>query len=96
MGKDVVEALEPARPVRINRLLPYWAVLQADLRQTLHSWVYRVWVLLCLCAAIGYLRHEGTRELVALAPGVHVLTNDRLGSAMLPRAETSPSPGDHW
>jgi ABC-type transport system involved in multi-copper enzyme maturation permease subunit len=41
--------------VRINHWLPYWAVFQADLRQTLHSWVYRVWVLASVLAAVGYL-----------------------------------------
>ena len=32
-------------------MLPYWAVFQADVRQTLRSWVYRVWVLLSVLAA---------------------------------------------
>ncbi|MFQ3650730.1 MAG: ABC transporter permease [Gemmataceae bacterium] len=43
------------KPVAINRWLPYWAVLQADLQQTFHSWVYRFWVLLSLLAAAGFL-----------------------------------------
>jgi hypothetical protein len=44
-----------AKPVRINRWLPYWAVFQADVRITLRSWVYRSWVLISLLAAVGYL-----------------------------------------
>ena len=45
----------PAAPIiRFNRLLPYWAVLQTDLRQTLRSWVFRLWVILSLVAAAGY------------------------------------------
>jgi ABC-2 type transport system permease protein len=45
----------PATPtIRFNRLLPYWAVLQTDLRQTLRSWVFRLWVILSLIAAAGY------------------------------------------
>jgi uncharacterized protein with NRDE domain len=37
-------------------------------------------------ASIAYLRHEGSKEVVALSRGIHVLTNDRLGSADFPRA----------
>lgn len=43
---------------KINRLLPYWAVLQTDLRSTLRSWVYRLWVLLMAVSAGGYLLYE--------------------------------------
>jgi hypothetical protein len=39
--------------------LPYWAVFQEDMRQTLHSWVYRAWVLVCLGSAFGYLLYRG-------------------------------------
>src|SRR3954470_17528553 len=39
--------------IRFNRFLPYWAVLQTDLRQTLRSWVYRTWVLLLVVAGGG-------------------------------------------
>ncbi|MGL4553939.1 MAG: ABC transporter permease [Gemmataceae bacterium] len=47
-----------ARTVPINRWLPYWAVLQADLAQTLQSWIYRFWVFLSLMAAVGYLLYR--------------------------------------
>jgi len=30
--------------IHYRRLLPYWAVLQTDLRQTVRSWVYVIWV----------------------------------------------------
>src|SRR5215467_11790577 len=46
------------KKVRINRLLPYWAVFQADVHQTLHSWVYRTWVLVSVAAAVGYLLYH--------------------------------------
>src|SRR3954469_21849531 len=46
------------KPVAINRWLPYWAVLQADLQQTLASWVYRFWVLLSVLAAVGYILYR--------------------------------------
>jgi ABC-2 type transport system permease protein len=44
--------------VRFNRFLPYWAVFQSDFKATLHSWIYRVWVLLSLAVAIGYLLYR--------------------------------------
>jgi ABC-type transport system involved in multi-copper enzyme maturation permease subunit len=50
-----MDAPAVAKSVRINRWLPYWAVLQADVRQTLASWVYWTWVLVSLSAAVGYL-----------------------------------------
>jgi hypothetical protein len=52
-----VDAVAP-KPVAINRWLPYWAVLQADLAHTLQSWVYRFWVLLSVLAAVGYLLYR--------------------------------------
>src|SRR5437762_12436784 len=57
--EDSMDAAAAAmKPVRINRWLPYWAVFQADVRQTLRSWVYRVWVLASLLAAGGYLTYR--------------------------------------
>jgi len=47
-----------ARPVAFNRWLPYWAVLQADFVQTLGSWIYRVWALVSLLAAAGYILYK--------------------------------------
>lgn len=44
-----------AGPRHIRRFLPYWAVFLADLRQTLRSWVYLVWVLVSILGASGYL-----------------------------------------
>src|SRR5882724_6989673 len=52
-----MDAAAPTR-AKINRFLPYWAVFQADLKQTLHSWIYRVWVLVSLGAAVGYLLYR--------------------------------------
>lgn len=46
------------KPVRINRWLPYWAVLQYDVHQTLGSWVYRTWVLVSVLAGGGYLVYQ--------------------------------------
>ena len=44
--------------LRFNKFLPYWAVLQTDLRQTLRSWVYRLWVLMSVLAAGGFLLYR--------------------------------------
>lgn len=52
-----MEGLAPQRPV-YNRWLPYWAVYQADVHQTLRSWVYRAWVTLSVLAAVGYLLYR--------------------------------------
>src|SRR5438876_6023112 len=53
-----MDAPAPTNVVKINRLLPYWAVFQADVRQTMHSWVYRTWVLVSVLAAVGYLLYR--------------------------------------
>jgi ABC-type transport system involved in multi-copper enzyme maturation permease subunit len=50
--------LEKKKPVTFNRWLPYWAVFQADVQQTVHSWVYRIWVLVSVLAAVGYLLYR--------------------------------------
>jgi hypothetical protein len=53
-----MDAAQPATRAKINRLLPYWAVFQADFKHALHSWIYRVWVLLSFGASIGYLLYR--------------------------------------
>ena len=50
--------VEKKKPIAINRWLPYWAVFQYDVGQTLRSWVYRVWVLAVLLAAAGFLLYR--------------------------------------
>src|SRR5215472_907755 len=55
---DDMDAPATAKKVRINRFLPYWAVFQADVHQTLRSWVYRTWVLVSVAAAVGYLLYH--------------------------------------
>jgi hypothetical protein len=53
-----MDAPEPRKPPRIRRFLPYWAVFQADIRQTLRSWVYRTWVLLSVLLSVGFLLYR--------------------------------------
>lgn len=47
-------------PIRLKykRWLPYLAVLQTDIRQTLRSWVYRLWVLSMFLLGFGYLLYR--------------------------------------
>jgi ABC-2 type transport system permease protein len=68
------QALPQYKPVRF---LPYWAVLQMDLNQTLRSWVYRVWVLLSLLAAVGYLlyRFGAYREAGLVQPASEMMSD---------------------
>src|SRR5438270_751329 len=69
----------PAKPVRINRWLPYWAVFQADVHQTLRSWVYRTWVLMLLLAAVGYLLYRvGVYREAGILQPASVLVSDLL------------------
>ncbi|HEY7330015.1 MAG TPA: ABC transporter permease [Gemmataceae bacterium] len=53
-----MDAVAEKKPVAINRWLPYWAVFQSDVRQTLRSWVYRFWVLLIVLITVGYLLYS--------------------------------------
>jgi hypothetical protein len=57
--------------------LPYIAVFQADLHQTLHSWLYRVWVLLSVLVAVGYLLYKfGAYKESGLIPNASELVTD--------------------
>src|SRR5687767_14591628 len=53
-----MEANPAVVTLRFNKFLPYWAVLQTDLRQTVRSWVYRLWVLMTVLAAGGFLLYR--------------------------------------
>ena len=74
-----MEAPTPAPTIRFNRFLPYWAVLQTDLRQTLRSWVYRLWVLMCLAAAAGSVLYKvGVHREAGIVQAASVQTGDLL------------------
>ncbi len=53
-----METNPPVVTVRFNKFLPYWAVLQTDVRQTTRGWVYRLWVLMTIIAAAGFLLYR--------------------------------------
>jgi ABC-2 type transport system permease protein len=59
--------------------LPYWAVLQTDLRQTVRGWVWRTWVLTSLLAAIGYLLYRlGVYREAGIVQHASTVTGDLL------------------
>jgi len=65
--------------IRFNRFLPYWAVLQTDLRQTFRSWVYRLWVLLVVAAATGSILYKvGAQREAGIVQTASVQTGDLL------------------
>jgi len=71
-------------PLTFRRLLPYWAVLQTDLRQTLRSWVYRLWVVSSILAAVGYLLYRfGVHREAGMIQSASVLTSDLLRGIVL-------------
>jgi ABC-type transport system involved in multi-copper enzyme maturation permease subunit len=57
-GISMEATAAPAPKVTFNRWLPYWAVFQADVRQTLQSWTYRLWVVGTVLATAGYLLYR--------------------------------------
>jgi len=73
---DAMATAQP-QPFKPVRFLPYWAVFQMDLHQTLRSWVYRVWVLLSMLAAAGYLlyRFGAYREAGMVQPAPDLMSD---------------------
>jgi hypothetical protein len=68
-----------AAKIKINRFLPYWAVFQADLKQTLHSWIYRCWVVLSFGASIGYLLYRfGAKQVAGMVQPAPEMVGDIL------------------
>ncbi len=74
-----MEATDLKTPIRFNRWLPYWAVFQADVGQTMRSWVYRVWVFVTVLAAAGYLLY---RLGVYREAGIHQAASKYLGDLL--------------
>ena len=69
----------PSSKLKINRWLPYWAVLQADVRQILQSWVYRAWVLVSTLSALGFLVYRaGVYREAGILQHASVLMTDLL------------------
>jgi ABC-type transport system involved in multi-copper enzyme maturation permease subunit len=71
-----VDAPTPAKPIKIRRWLPYWAVFQADAQQTLSSWIYRIWVLVSVLAAAGCLTYAlGFRQAGVVQSASHLMSD---------------------
>jgi ABC-type transport system involved in multi-copper enzyme maturation permease subunit len=74
-----MDAPAPAKVVKINRWLPYLAVFQSDVRQTQRSWVYRIWVLASVLAAVGYLLfHIGVHQKAQMVQLASTVLSDLL------------------
>jgi hypothetical protein len=82
-----MDAATPAvalTPPKIRRWLPYWAVLQTDLRQTMRSWVYLLWVVVSILAAVGYLLYRfGVHREAGIIQSASLLTSDLLSAIVL-------------
>ena len=79
-----MDAPAPAKRLKVNRLLPYWAVFQADLKQMLRSWLYRAWVFLSLGGAFGYLLYcYGAKQVAGWHQSASDLMSDLLTWAVL-------------
>lgn len=70
--------------VPINHFLPYWAVLESDFKNTFNSWIYRVWVLLSIAVAVGYLLYRfGARQVAGMIQPAPETVSDLLHWAIL-------------
>src|SRR5437763_1963223 len=71
-------------PFKYRRWLPYWAVLRTDVRQTFRSWVYRLWVVVTILAAGGFLLYRfGVHREAGLTQPAAVHTSDLLRAVAL-------------
>jgi ABC-type transport system involved in multi-copper enzyme maturation permease subunit len=57
-GVQIMNVAPALKRVRLKRFLPYLAIFQADLHQTLRSWLYRLWVVLSLAVGVGYVLYR--------------------------------------
>ncbi len=79
-----MDSSQVLKSVKIRRWLPYWAVFQADVRQTLRSWIYRFWVLVCILAATGYLLYRvGVYREAGIVQNASSMISDLLRWSML-------------
>ncbi|MGE3804210.1 MAG: ABC transporter permease [Gemmataceae bacterium] len=69
---------------RFNRWLPYWAVLQVDLHQTLRSWIYIVWLLVSVLGTVGYMLYRfGVYQEARIVQPASILISDLLRWSVL-------------
>ena len=76
---EAVDSPVPTNRYKVNRWLPYLAVFQADVRQTLQSWVYRAWVLVAILSALGFLLYRvGVYREAGMVQHASILISDLL------------------
>jgi ABC-2 type transport system permease protein len=81
---DAATTTPPQSTPRFNPLLPYFAVLRTDLRQTFHGWLFRLWVIVSVVAAVGYgLYKFGIHREVGLVQSASEQTGVLLGGVGL-------------
>src|SRR5262249_2465178 len=82
-GRDM-DAPAIVAPPKYLRWLPYWAVLQTDLRQPIRGGVWRTWVLATLLAAVGYLLYRlGVYREAGIVQRASILVGDLLRWSLL-------------
>jgi hypothetical protein len=70
--------------VRFHRFLPYWAVLQTDLRQTAQGWLFGLWVALVVIGVCGFFLYRvGVQQEAGLVQSAAVLCAEALRAAFL-------------
>ena len=46
------------KPEQYRKWLPYWAVFQTDMQQTVHTWIYRLWLLASILILAGFFTYR--------------------------------------
>lgn len=46
------------KEIEYRKWLPYWAVFQADMHQTIHTWTYRAWLAASLMVLAGFFTYK--------------------------------------
>jgi hypothetical protein len=70
--------------VRFHRFLPYWAVLQTDLRQTAQGWLFVLWIALVVIGVCGFFLYRvGVQQEAGLVQSAAVLCAEALRAAFL-------------
>jgi ABC-2 type transport system permease protein len=85
-GRRTGEMADPPAvvTVRFHRFLPYWAVLQTDLRQTAQGWLFGLWVALVVIGVCGFFLYRvGVQQEAGLVQSAAVLCAEALRAAFL-------------
>ncbi len=70
--------------VRFHRFLPYWAVLQTDLRQTAQGWLFGLWVSLVVIGVCSFFLYRvGVQQEAGIVQSAAVLCAEALRAAFL-------------